>query len=429
MQTATPFQQSPPENDLFSRRLGLFIHWGLYAIPGYHEQHQQRLGVSREEYGKLAHQFHPDRFNPDQWALLAKQAGLDYLILTVKHHDGFCLWNTQATDFAVHHTPFACDIVEKVAAACARHGLRFGVYYSCVDWHHPNYPNLGRHHELKGPQPGDHPEMGMYLDFARAQIQELCDGRYGELCAFWWDMNVPEHQDASINQLIKALQPGCLINNRGYGAGDFSTPEREWDTNHAWQPFEQKVEACNSLDSLSWGFRNDPEFYTTRHLQAAICKYLSRGGNYLVNVGPDASGLITESYQARLLEIGSWFQKVREALVSADVIEPLPSAPSQIVTRRGNTLYLQLVESPSSEGVCLKPISLAPQRVTLMNSGEPVEFVVDCLPYEPDRTRNFLRLKLPPRFFTNEVPVIKLEFGADPFEGRRDVEGVAADRI
>ena len=249
MQTAIQSLRTTAENDdLFARRLGLFIHWGLYAIPGYHEQHQQRLGVSRAEYGKLASQFDPQCFDPDQWALLAKQAGLDYLILTTKHHDGFCLWNTQATDFCVRNTPSPCDIVEKVAAACARHGLRFGVYYSCVDWHHPNYPNQGRHHELKEPQPGDQPDMSRYLDFVRAQIRELCDGRYGKISMFWWDMNVPEHQDESINQLIKELQPDCLINNRGYGEGDFSTPEREWDTNHAWQRFEKKVEACNSLD-------------------------------------------------------------------------------------------------------------------------------------------------------------------------------------
>ena len=271
--------------------------------------------------------------------------------------------------------------------------------------------------------------MSRYLDFVSAQIQELCDGRYGKISAFWWDMNVPEHQDASINQLIKDLQPGCLINNRGYGPGDFSTPEREWDPDQAWQPFEQKVEACNSIDSLAWGFRHDPEFYTTRHLQAAICKYLSRGGNYLVNVGPDALGRIAEAYQARLLEIGAWFQKAREALVNADVIEPLPSIRSQIVTRRGNTLYLQLVEPPSSEGVCLKPIGIAPRRVTLMNTGEPVEFVIDCLPYEPDRTRQFLRLKLPTRIFAPDVPVIELEFDADPLEGKRDSEEGAAERI
>jgi len=427
MSNTIPLPQSV-ENDLFARRLGLFIHWGLYAIAGYHEQHQQRLNVPRKEYGQFACQFNPDRFAPDEWALLAKQAGLEYLILTAKHHDGFCLWNTQTTPFSVNHTPFQQDIVKAVAEACSRHGIRFGIYYSCVDWHHPNYPNMGRHHELK-PQPGDQPDMEKYLDFVRAQVRELCDGRYGKICAFWWDMNVPEHQDPSINRLIKELQPECLINNRGYGPGDFSTPEREWDSDQSWQPYTQTVEANNSVDSLSWGFRCDPQFYTSQHLQGAICKYVSRGGNYLINVGPDASGRITEPYQKRLLEIGSWFQRVREALVNTDVIEPLPYTQSQILTRRGNTLYLQLVQTPMSEGICLNPICIEPQRATLMNSGEAVDYSIDCLPYEPDRTRQFLRLKLPTRMFTPEVPVIRLEFATDPLAGRKGLGGAAAERL
>lgn len=424
------FDSSISSGDLFARRLGLFVHWGIYAIPGYHEQHQQRLGVPRAEYVKLAAQFNPQAFDADQWALLAKEAGLDYLILTAKHHDGFCLWETEAADFAVRNTPFRRDIVAEVAAACERHGLKFGVYYSCVDWHHPNYPNEGRHHELKGPEPGDRPDLERYLDFVKAQIRELCGGRYGTISAFWWDMNVPEHQDPSLNALIKELQPGCLINNRGYGPGDFSTPEREWDDNRSWQTYEQKVEACNSLDALAWGFRADPEFYTARHLEAAICKYLSRGGNYLINVGPDGSGVIREEYRSRLLEIGSWFRRVRPALAGTGVIEPLPAAAPQVFTRNGNTLYVQIVEPLSSEGLRLKPIELAPRAATLLNTGEPVAFALDCVPSEPDRARTFLRLKLPSRILNSgEVPVVRLEFDSDPFEGRRATELEAAERI
>jgi alpha-L-fucosidase len=410
------------KNDLFSQRLGLFIHWGIYALPGYHEQQQQRQAIPRSEYGKLSEQFCPHVFDPDHWVDLARNAGMEYIVLTTKHHDGFCLWKTDTTRFAVNHSACGIDIVGQVSEACARKQMRFGVYYSCVDWHHPNYPNQGRHHELKGPEAGDRPDMEAYLDYVRAQVRELCDGRYGKISVFWWDMNVPEYQDPSVNKLIRELQPDCLINNRGFGEGDFSTPEREADGDRSWEVYPRRVEACNSIDSQAWGFRNDPVFYTLRHLQAAICKYVSRGGNYLINVGPDASGRITPSYAERVTAIGKWFKAVREGLVEVEPIKPLPLIPSQIVTRRSNNLYLQLVNIPPGEGVCLKPISIAPRRATLLNSGEPISWEIDCLPYEPIRDRDFLRLRLPSRLFWNEVSVIKLEFDADPFAGHRDDE-------
>ena len=405
--------------ELFQQRLGLFIHWGLYSIPGYHEQMQQRLSISRAEYvSRLCPNFLAESFNADAWVLLAKSWGMTYIILTAKHHDGYCLWATEQTEYNTFQGPMQRDIVKQLSVACERHGVLFGLYYSCVDWHHKNYPNEGRHHELAAPEPGDEPNMEAYMSYVRAQVRELCDGRYGNIAAFWWDMNVPEHRDTSLNAIIRELQPKCLINNRGFSEGDFSTPEREWDKDNNWKPYTDKVEACNSMDALSWGYRKEPQFYTVRHLQASIARYIARGGNYLLNIGPDSEGNIDERYTQKLLRIGTWFHRVSEAFRATESIAPLPYTSGQVVTRyfAGNVLYIFITETLISEGLSLKPIHALPTSARLLNYlrpndvHAPVDFSLEILPYETDRVRPYLWLKLPLEKLALEVPVIRLEF-------------------
>jgi alpha-L-fucosidase len=205
------------------RRFGLFVHWGLYAIPAWHEQHQWRGGVPRAEYEQLIHRFNPVNFDPDAWLDLAEDAGMRYLCITTKHHDGFCLWDTAQTDYSVMHSPYGRDILAMLAEACHRRGVPLCLYYSVADWHHPNYPNQGRSHELAGPQPGDEPDWPAYREFLVAQVRELCT-QYGEIHGFWWDMNVTGVVDPSINDMIRRLQPNAVINNRGFDEGDFGTP-------------------------------------------------------------------------------------------------------------------------------------------------------------------------------------------------------------
>ena len=184
----------------FTRRFGMFVHWGIYAIPGWHEQHQWRARVPRAEYVKLARQWNPVKFHPDAWLDLLQEAGMSYLCVTTKHHDGFCLWDTQQTPFNTMNTPYRRDIIGLLAKACHKRRVPLCLYYSIADWNQPNYPNQGRHHELE-PQAGDSPNWEKYLDFLRAQVRELCTN-YGEIHGFWWDMNVPQHKDPSINSMI-----------------------------------------------------------------------------------------------------------------------------------------------------------------------------------------------------------------------------------
>lgn len=395
----------------FRKRFGMFIHWGLYAIPGWHEQHQWRGRVPRDEYAQLARRWNPVKFDPDAWLDLAEQARMQYLCFTTKHHDGFCLWNTRQTDYNTMNTPYGKDVLRQLADACHRRGFPLCLYYSCVDWHQPNYPNQGRHHELPGPLPGDRPDHARYLEFLKAQVRELCTN-YGEIHGFWWDMNVEKHVDPSINQMIRKLQPNAVINNRGYDEGDFGTPERDYDpATGAALVFDRPTEACQSVGTESWGYRQDEDYYADRHLLRSLDSYLARDANYLLNVGPKPDGTIPAEPAGILRRIGGWYGKVKEALVDVTPASQLTSNRNALLTRRGNTLYVHLHRDPTSEAVKLKPINLKPRRATLLNTGKPLETEVELVPSDHVEHQAYLRLRnLPVNKLANTVLIAKLEF-------------------
>lgn len=399
----------------FEKRFGMFVHWGLYAIPAWHEQLQWRGRMTRDDYARLQRQWNPVRFDPDAWLDLARQTGMKYLCVTTKHHDGFCLWETGQTDYNTVNTPYGKDVLRLLSDACHRRGVPLCLYYSCVDWHHKNYPNRGRHHELPGPLPGDQPDHARYMEFVRAQVQELCT-RYGEIHGFWWDMNVEQHVDPSINQMIRRLQPKAVINNRGYDPGDFGTPERDYDkSGEELLKFDHPTEANQSVGIESWGYRKDEDYYTDRHLLRSIDKYLARDANYLLNVGPTAEGVIPAESAAVLKRIGVWYAAVRESLEHVTPVSTLTTNRNVLLTRRENTLYVHLHKEPVSDAVKLKPIHVAPRKATLLNTGKPVEFAVEMLPSDHVEHKPFLRLRhLPVNELTNTVLVVKLEFDRLP---------------
>jgi alpha-L-fucosidase len=398
----------------FQKRFGMFVHWGLYAIHGLHEQEQWRYRVPRAEYEKLAAQWNPVKFDPNAWLDLAASAGMKYVCLTTKHHDGFCLWDTKQTTYNTMNTPYGKDVVRMLADACHRRGVPLCLYYSIADWHQPNYPNQGRHHEL-APQPGDQPDLARYLEFLRAQVRELCTN-YGELGGIWWDMNVDKHVDPSINAMIRQLQPNAVINNRGFDEGDFGTPERDYETTgEELASFAQRTEACQSVGSESWGYRKDEDYYDDRHLLRSIDKYLARDANYLLNVGPAPDGTIPERPSAILRRIGKWYAAVKESLEGTAPAAHLSSNRSVLLTSRGNTVYVHLHKDPIKESVQLKPIAIAPRRATLLNTGRPVTFAVDMIPSDHIEHKPYLRLRgLPVDELANTVLVVKLEFDKLP---------------
>ena len=409
----------------FQQRFGLFVHWGLYAIHAWHEQEQWRRGVPRAEYEPLIHQFNPTKCDPNAWLDVLQDAGMEYICLTTKHHDGFCLWDTQQTDFNVMHSPYKRDIVAMLADACHARSVPLCLYYSIADWHHPNYPNQGRHHELAAPEPGDNPDWDAYVQFLKEQIRELCTS-YGTIHGIWWDMNVPKHRDPSVNAMIRQLQPNAVVNNRGFDDGDFSTPERHVPEGRR---FDRPTEACQSLGRESWGYRADEDYYSAKHLMQSIDKIMAMGGNYLLNVGPKADGTIPDEQVALLRTIGTWFQSIRESFYGAEPASDLTENQDVLLTRTrsttgsGDILYVHYFKDPESTGLSLHPIAATPTSATLLNRNAPTTAKVELTPRRWQEQWNAGRRgaeivpslhlqNLPADDLTATVPVLKLDFPA-----------------
>ncbi|MBD2847414.1 alpha-L-fucosidase [Paenibacillus sp. IB182496] len=400
----------------FERRIGMFVHWGLYAINGWHEQEMWRRHVPRAHYVKLAERFNPERFDPDQWIDLAESAGMRYMCVTAKHHDGFCLWDTRETAFHVMNTPYGKDIIGMLAEACARRGMPLQLYYSCVDWHHPNYPNQGRHHELSGPQEGDRPDMAAYMAFVRNQLRELCTN-YGTLHGIFWDMNVPGHRDPGLHAMIRHLQPAAVINDRGYGEGDYGTPERDYDAAQiaGHRAFDRPTEACQSLGMTSWGYRSEEDYYSAKYMMQSMDQILAMGGNYLLNVGPCADGTIAPEYAAAFGRIGQWSAKARESWEGAEPASELLRSPNMLLTRKGTSLYVHLYRDPQGAAIVVEGLETLPIRAVLLNDGRELPCVRSQgtrhwrQPLEDVRIRG-----LPIDELAGEVPVIRLEFDHAP---------------
>jgi alpha-L-fucosidase len=396
----------------FERRFGMFIHWGLYSIPAWHEQHQWRARVPRAQYVKLANEWNPVKFDPDRWLDLMESAGMKYITVTTKHHDGFCLWDTKLTRFNTMNTPYKKDIIGMLSDTCHKRKIPLCFYYSIADWNHPFYPNQGRHHELAGPEPGDQPDWDRYMEFLIGQVKELCTN-YGELHGFWWDMNVPGHKDSSINAMIRKLQPNAVINNRGFDDGDFGTPERDFEsTSSDVKDFERPTEACQSVGMESWGYKRDEDYYTDGHLARSIDRYLARGANYLLNVGPTSEGVIPEVSSGILKRLGNWYNSVRESFEGSEPAGGIISSREALVTRKGNIIYVHFHKGITGNGFKLKPLNILPEKAILLNNGNPVDCIVNLCPSDHLEQKPYLRIRnLPANKMANTVMIVKLDFG------------------
>jgi alpha-L-fucosidase len=396
----------------FEKRFGMFIHWGLYSIDAWHEQMQYRKKMSRAEYTPLMNKFNPTEFDPDKWLDLAEEAGMQYICFTTKHIDGFCLFETKHTDYNIMNTPYGKDTLKMITDACHRRGFPICLYYSVIDMHQPNYPNQGRSYELPAPEEGDEPDLGKHIEFIKNQIKELCTN-YGNISGFWWDGgHIPNHHDASVNNLIRSLQPNCIINNRGFDEGDFGTPERDWYSfvNNDLS-FDMPVESCQSVGYESWGFRENEDFYSDRYFMESIDKVHAKGGNYLLNVGPNALGTITEAYAQILRTIGKWYKKVQISFEDTEPYSQLTVNRDVLLTKKGNKIYVHLYKIPNTRCVWLKPIDVKPIKAVLLNNDKEVEACVELTP----SSEPMLRLReLPVNEFANSVLVVELEFEEIP---------------
>ena len=391
---------------LFNRRLGMFVHWGIYSVNGFHEQERMRKRMPRAEYEAAASRFTAERFDADKFVDAAESLGAEYVVFTSKHHDGFCMWDTATTDFKVTNTPAKRDVLGELAAACRRRGMKLGLYYSNPDWHHPNAYNPLSTHQVP-PEPGDEPNLAKYREYVKAQITELLTN-YGEIVCLFWD--IPTKVAApEMNELVRKLQPGILVNDRGWGErGDYSTPERKVPEGGA---FTNLTEACDSVGAQSWGYRADEDYRTVRHLTQAIDQALARGANFLLNVGPRADGTIPEEALVLLRRTGAWYRKVRESYRDVVTDPETVRGDGAVVTRRGETVYLHYPKGISSTGVNARPLAKLPRKALLLNDCTELKTELTVLPRDWKLGGESLHVYgIPAERLQDESAVLRLDF-------------------
>lgn len=397
------------EWQMFDRRLGMFVHWGVYAVNGYHEQEEMRRKVPRAEYERAAGKFTGEKFDANVFVDAAESLGATYIVITAKHHDGFCLWNTKTTDFNVMHTPCGRDVLKELADACKARGMKLGLYYSNPDWHHPNAYNPLSTHQIVPTDPNDRPDLDAYRAYVRAQVTELLTN-YGEIVCFFWD--IPSKvEDPSLNALVRRLQPDIKINDRGWSKGDYSTPERGIPEGAA---FTNLTEACDSVGVQSWGYRANEDYRTVGYLTRSADRILSMGGNYLLNVGPKADGTIPAESLALLASVGRWHAKTAESYRAVETVPGLVADKSCFVTRRGASVYLHYPKGLDKTGVSLRPLARLPKAATLLNTGAALTAELADLPsdYKLDSGRVLHLRGIPAGALADESVVIRLDFEA-----------------
>lgn len=319
-------------------RFGMFIHWGPVSLKGTEIGWSRGAGVPIEEYDNLYKQFNPTKFNADTWVAVAKAAGMKYIVLTTKHHDGFCLWNTKQTDYNIMKTPFKRDVVKELAAACKKGGLAFGTYYSTTDWHHPDFPLTSP----GGTVARQKSDLEAYTRYLKAQTTELLKN-YGPLLTLWYD--VPQKFDAtrgqSVINMARSIQPDIIINNRTGANGDYDTPEQKIGGFQLNRPWETCMTICDQ-----WAWKPNDQIKSLEQCLQTLIRTNGGDGNLLFNVGPMPTGEIEEGQVKRLKEMGAWLAKNGNAIYGTRG-GPWKPAPQIVSTRKGSSIYLHLLQKVS----------------------------------------------------------------------------------
>ena len=395
-------------------RFGMFVHWGLYSQLGRHEWVMNRERIPLDEYEPLADSWHPNERPAREWARLAKQAGMKYMVMTTKHHEGFCLWDTQQTDYnAVKHGPKR-DLVKEFVEACREFDLKVGMYYSMMDWHHPDGAICAV----------DEAARRRFVDFTKACVRELCSN-YGKIDILWYDVSWPlesaeRWESVEMNAIARQLQPGILINNRSLLDEDFGTPEESVVADKVGRAWE----ACMTFNG-SWGYMPiSPDWRTTREVIELLRKATAGNGNLLLNIGPAPDGSIPPEAVDRLTAVGKWVAINQEALYGhverADQHLTMGMLTGSW-TMKGNAAYYWCSRWPGIE-LAIGGFRTKVIKATLVATGENLAFV---------QTRNRLLIKGLPAKNPDpyaEVALIKLEFDGIPcqhmVEGYVDLEDV-----
>jgi len=372
-------------------RFGLFIHWGLYAVPAgewngeknHAEWIRDSAEIPLDVYDRFTKQFNPIKFNADKWVRMAKEAGMKYIVITSKHHDGFCLFDSEYTDFDIMSTPFKRDILRELADAAAKEGIKICWYHSIMDWHHPDYIPRRKWEEKN--RPLGKANYDRYVTYMKNQLTELVSN-YGDIGVLWfdgeWEDSWNHQYGKELYSFVKNLQPNIIINNRvdkgrsgmagitkeGKYLGDFGTPEQEIPATGIpgvdW-------ETCMTMND-HWGYnKNDSNWKSTKDLLHKLADIASKGGNFLLNIGPTAEGLFPEESITRLQRMGDWM-KINSESIYGTQASPFKTLDWGRCTQRtiygGTRLYLHVFNWPDDGKLAVPGISNQANNAHLLAS-------------------------------------------------------------
>jgi alpha-L-fucosidase len=344
-------------------RFGMFIHWGLYSIPARGEWLRNAECISEAQYQPYFDEFNPARYDPRKWAALAKAAGQKYVVLTAKHHDGFCLFDSKLTDYKATKTPAGRDLIAQYVQAVRDEGLKVGLYYSLIDWHHPHYPvKDDKFHPMRNNPDvcAEKRDTSKYVDYLHGQVRELLTN-YGKIDVIWFDFSYDRMSGEAwrANELVnmaRSLQPGILMDNRLLSVqasagreqlGDFASPEQVIPPEGVADAQGNPVpwEACITLND-HWGYgRDDHEYKDSAQVVRMLVECVAKGGNLLLNVGPTALGEIPGESVEILQTVGQWMDYNGQSIHGCGRCK-LPKPEWGYFTQNGRMVYAHLFKKP-----------------------------------------------------------------------------------
>lgn len=409
-------------------KFGMFIHWGAYSIIGGErgtkiagggaEWAMDKLDYTIEDYEKFPKMFNPTMFDADAWVTMAKNAGMKYIVITSKHHEGFGLWDSEVSDYdVIDVSPFKRDIIKELAEACKKQGIIFCFYYSIVDWHHPHaqgnlYPNynIGQRDDPSVVNP-KFPKY--FKNYMKPQVKELLTN-YGDVGVVWfdgdWISDYTTEMGKELYDFIRDIQPNTIVNNRvdkgrmgmegmdkeGNFAGDFGTPEQEIpDTG-----IDSDWEACMTMNG-SWGYKpSDHKWKSSEDLIQKLVDIVSKGGNFLLNIGPDGYGRFPSESIRRLNAMGEWTKKNGESLYGASA-SPFEKPKWGRYTKKGNVIYAHVFDWPESgtlklhKDIKVKKVALLTDPNTELESlATSREVLVEVPMMAPDAAVSVIKIEL-----------------------------------
>lgn len=380
-------------------RFGLFIHWGLYAIPAgewngstnHAEWIRESAQIPVKKYDEFVSQFNPVKFNADEWVTMAKEAGMKYIVITSKHHDGFCLFDSKETDFDIMSTPFKRDILKELSDACVKQGITLCFYHSIMDWHNPDY--LPRR-KWETDRPATGADYDKYVSYMKNQLNELL-ANYGKIGVIWfdgeWESTWTHDRGKELYEYLRRMRPDLIINNRvdkgrtdmagmtkdTIFCGDFGTPEQEIPSMGLpgidW-------ESCMTMND-HWGYnKNDQNWKSSEDLIRKLIDIASKGGNFLLNIGPTSDGVFPDPSVDRLKDMGSWMKENGESIYGTEA-SPFQKLEwgrcTQKVQGRETILYLHVFDLPEDGKLIVPGLTNKIVRAYALNDSEKKKLPVE----------------------------------------------------